>query len=98
MKLIKSEKWSIHLHKKRFGFGYKFKFLCLFIPKHHTILDKIKWCRSLQSHSTRPLTRAIADHINHGVLDTHGTPVATPHLVYVDDDIYLNITNITQFE
>ena len=47
---------------------------------------------------TPPLTRAIADNINHGVLNTHGTPVATPHLVYVDDDIYLDIAVATHFE
>ena len=46
----------------------------------------------------RPLTKAIMDDINHGVLDAHGTLVATPHLVYVDNDIYLDIANDMRFE
>ncbi len=41
------------------------------VPKHHAILNKIKLCRSLRSRSKRPLTRANADDINHGVLDAH---------------------------
>ena len=41
------------------------------------------------------LTKAIKDTINIGVFDVTGQPVATPHLVYVDDDIFLDIADIT---
>jgi hypothetical protein len=44
------------------------------------------------------LTKAIKDDINTGVFDVNGKPVATPHLVYVDNDIYLNIANVARFE
>ena len=68
------------------------------VSKHRDTLDKIKWCRSLCSRSKPLLTRAIKDSINPGVIDTHGRPVATPHLVYVDDDIYLDIADVSRFE
>ncbi len=44
------------------------------------------------------LTKAIKDNINTGVFDVNGHPVATPHLVYVDDDIYLDIADVARFE
>ena len=68
------------------------------VHKHRHILDKIRWCRSLHRRSTPCLTKAIKDAINIGVFDGTGQPVATPHLVYVDDNIYLDIADITRFE
>ena len=44
------------------------------------------------------LTRAIKDDVNPGFFDTNGNPVPIPHLVYVDDDIYLDIADIACFE
>ena len=44
------------------------------------------------------LTKAIKDDINIGVFDATGHPVTTPHLVYVDDDISLDIADVTRFE
>ena len=44
------------------------------------------------------LTKAIKDNINTGVFDVNRNPVATPHLVYVDDNIYLDIADVARFE
>ena len=44
------------------------------------------------------LTQVIKDDINPGILDIDGTPVATSHLVYMDDDMYLNIANMACFK
>ena len=68
------------------------------VPKHRDTLDQIKWCHSLQSRSKPLLTKAIKDSINPGVLDTNSILVAMPHLVYVDDDMYLDIADVARFE
>ena len=44
------------------------------------------------------LTQKIKDAVNPGILDTNGTPVGTPHLMYVDDAMYLDIANATHFK
>jgi hypothetical protein len=68
------------------------------IVKHHAVLDKIRWCRSL-SGSRRPrFVKAIRDALNPRELDDTGTPVPTPHGVYVDDDIYLDVADPRRFE
>ena len=36
-------------------------------------------------------TPAVPDALNHGILDSTGEPAPTPHGVYMDGDIYLDI-------
>jgi hypothetical protein len=43
-------------------------------------------------------TRAIGDALNPGILDALGNPVPTPHGIYVDDDIYLDVADTSRFE
>ena len=43
-------------------------------------------------------TQAIKDAVNPGILDINGTPVAMPHLMYVDDNMYLDVVDITHFK
>ena len=76
---------------------------CLFfytslITKHHTTLNKITWCRSVHGHHHPHFTSAVANAPNLGVLCPNGTPQPTPHGVYVDDDIYLNVADQAHFE
>ena len=67
------------------------------VPKHRTILDRIQWCRSLQPSSVPLLTRALKDAVNPCIRDTNGTLVATPHLLYMNDNMYLNVADIACF-
>lgn len=63
------------------------------VAKHCVVLDKIKWCRSLDSchkrHQGRPESC---------VLDDLGNPVATPLGIYVDDNIYLDVSDTRRFK
>ena len=68
------------------------------VTKHRTILDKIKWCRSIDCRRRPRFTRAIPDALNKGILDDQGNPAPTPHGVYVDDDIYLDVADRRRFE
>jgi hypothetical protein len=68
------------------------------VEKHRAVLDKINWCRSLGSRHTPRFTPAIRDALNPGVHDNTGNPVPTPHGIYVDDDIYLDIADTRRFE
>ena len=68
------------------------------VAKHRIVLDKITWCRSLSSRHKPHFTKAIGDALNTGVLDDLGNPVSTPHGIYVDDDIYLDVADTHRFE
>ena len=68
------------------------------VQKHRAVLDKIKWCRSLRGKQRPHFTKALRDAINQGVRDASGTPKPTPHGVYVDDDVYLDVAEISRFE
>ena len=43
-------------------------------------------------------TPAFKDALNPGILDDIGNPVPTPHGIYVDDDIYLDVADPRRFE
>jgi hypothetical protein len=67
--------------------------------KHRHFLDNLQWDRSLHSRSGRiRLTRAAWDALNTSVVDTVGDPLPTPHFVYVDDDIYVDIYSTDDYE
>ena len=68
------------------------------VTKHRAVLDKIQWCRSISGKRRPKFTRAYRDALNHGILDTSNNPAPTPHGVYVDDDIYLDIADVRRFE
>lgn len=68
------------------------------VLKHPTILDRIQWCRSLKPRSAPLLTCAVKDVVNPGVLDNTGSPIATSHLVYMDNAMYLDIADIARFK
>lgn len=68
------------------------------VTKHKVILDKIQWCRSLQGGNKSSFTPAKADTLNPGTLNATGKSASTPHRVYVDDDIYLDITDRRRFK
>ena len=68
------------------------------MQKHRKVLNKIRWCRSLRGKQCTGFTKAFRDTINQGILDESGTPRPTPHGVYVDDDICLDVASTAQFE
>jgi hypothetical protein len=68
------------------------------VVKHHAVLDKIKWCCSLRGSRRPRFTTAFRDVLNPRVMDDTGTPAPTPHGVYVDDDIYLDIADPRRFK
>ena len=59
--------------------------------KHRHYLDRLQWCHSLTGRCSNTFSVAVADSINTGILDAQGLPVPTPHHVFVDDDICLDI-------
>ena len=63
------------------------------MDKHRAVLDKIKWYRSLYGWKKLHFTIAAPDALNPKILDPTGEPVLTPHSVYVDNDIYLNLAD-----
>ena len=68
------------------------------IVKHHAVLNKIRWCCSLRGSRCPRFTKAFRDALNPGVMDNTGSPAQTPHGVYVDDDIYLDVADPRCFE
>jgi hypothetical protein len=68
------------------------------VAKHRAVLDKIKWCRSVNGKKRPRFTRAFPDALNKGIFDDQGHPAPTPHGVYVDDDIYLDVAEKLRFE
>jgi hypothetical protein len=68
------------------------------VTKHRAVLDKIKWCHSLGGKKWPRFTRAFCNALNQGIFDTHSDPAPTPHGVYTNDDIYLNIIDKCRFE
>ena len=66
--------------------------------KHRHYLDRLQWCRSLTGRRSSTFSVAVADSINTGVLDAQGLPVPTPHHVFVDDDIYLDVFDTVRVE
>jgi hypothetical protein len=68
------------------------------VAKHRAVLDKINWCHSINGKRRPMFTRAFRDALNAGILDAQGNPAPTPHGVYVDDDIYLDVADKRRFE
>jgi hypothetical protein len=67
--------------------------------KHKALLSKLRWDRSLTGRSLRYIfTRAKWDTLNAVVVDAGGHPLPTPHFVYVDDDIYVDLFSVEDFE
>jgi hypothetical protein len=66
--------------------------------KHRAVLDKIKWCGSLSGNKWSRFTWAFQDALNQGIRDAQRNPVPTPHGVYIDDNIYLDITDKHHFK
>jgi hypothetical protein len=63
------------------------------VRKHRAVLDKIKWCRSLGGKKRSRFTWAFRDALNQGIFGKHGDPAPTPHGVYINDNIYLDIAD-----
>ena len=55
-------------------------------------------CRSLHGQQKPPFTAASPNTLNPGVLDQSGDLAPTPHAIYVDDGIYLDIADRQRFE
>ena len=68
------------------------------VTKHRVVLNKITWCCSLSSRHKPHFTRVIGDALYPGILDDLGNPVPTPHGIYVDDGIYLDVADTRRFE
>ena len=68
------------------------------VIKHRAVLDKIWWCRSLRGSRQPRFTKAFRDALYPGVMDDTGSPAPTPHGVYVDDDIYLDVVDPRRFK
>jgi hypothetical protein len=67
--------------------------------KHKALLCQLRWDRSLTGSSSRyRFTRAEWDTLNAAVVDAGGHPLPTPHFVYVDDDIYVDLFSVEDFE
>ena len=63
--------------------------------KHRKYLDRMQWQRSLGSTSA-VFTPAKLDDINKGVHNAAGDDVNTPHDMFVDDDIYADVFDVTR--
>ena len=59
--------------------------------KHRKYLDKLQWDVSLDSAARKRFVPACPDSQNTGVLDENGNPTDTPHYLFVDDDIYVDV-------
>ncbi len=68
------------------------------MSKHRDVLEKIQWCRLLHNRTKPRFTRALRNALNQGVIDASGNPAPTPHGVYVDDNIYLDVADTHRFE
>jgi hypothetical protein len=67
--------------------------------KHKALPSKLQWDRSLMDRSLRYIfTRAEWDTLNEAMVDAGGHPLPTPHFVYVDDDIYIDLFSVEDFE
>jgi hypothetical protein len=51
-----------------------------------------------KGHCSNTFSVAIADAINTGIIDAQGLPALTPHHVFVDDDIYLDVFDAVHVE
>jgi hypothetical protein len=63
--------------------------------KHRRYLDRMQWQLSLGS-TKAVLTPATLDGINRGVQDADGNDVNTHHDMFVDDDIYADVFDVTR--
>ena len=59
--------------------------------KHRKYLDQLTWDASLDSSKRKNFVPAFSDSQNNGVLDENGNPVRTPHAMFVDDDVYVEV-------
>jgi len=59
--------------------------------KHRQYLDKLQWDVSLDSRKKKHFVPASSDSKNRGVLDDNGNPARTPHDMFVDDDVYIEV-------
>lgn len=65
--------------------------------RYRYALDKLQWQPGLGKQHAR-FTPAQACSKNHGVLDTEGDPVPTPHDFFVDDDLYAEVFDLKRVE
>jgi len=68
------------------------------LTKHSHYLDRLQWCCSLTGHHGNNLSVAVVDSINTGILVAQGLPVRTPHHVFLDHDIYLDVFDTVHVE
>lgn len=59
--------------------------------KYRKYLDQLTWDPSLDSNKKKTFVPAFADSQNKGVFDQDGNPVSTPHAMFVDDDVYIEV-------
>ena len=62
--------------------------------KHRKHLDRMQWQQSLGSKKAR-FNVATPNNINKGALDKDGNAANTPHDIFVDDAIYVNVPEPT---
>jgi hypothetical protein len=55
-------------------------------------------CRSLYGCKKPQFTKTAKNALNPGMLDPSGETAPIPHGVYIEDDIYLDLTNCHHFE
>lgn len=63
------------------------------LQKHAQYLDQMVFDSDLGNESASPYTRAVLDSQNPGVR-TGGTDSSTPHMFYVDDDVYSEVFHV----
>jgi hypothetical protein len=86
------------VHRTQSALTERLFFATSLVTKHCTFLNKIKWCCSLNGKHKPGFMRAFRDALNQGILDQKGDPAPTPHSVYVDDDIYLDVADMRRFK
>ena len=67
------------------------------MEKHRQYLDQLKWSKKLGDKQAK-LVPAHATEKYQGVLNEKGEHSNTPHHLFVDDDVYAEIYDITQVE
>ena len=67
--------------------------------KHGKFLGRLTWDCSLNSQSSASqFTKAQWDALNAAIMDASGNALPTPHYVYVDDNIDIDIFSVIDFE
>ncbi len=68
------------------------------VVKHRAYLNNLNWSKKLGKVRERDLIPAHATADHRGVSDENGKPTNTPHHLFVDDDVYAEVYDVSRVE